>query len=520
MTRKPTTTSKSQSSPSYVSKRMMFVLRIVIPCGYRITKLSLIYFVINIRDQQLDREIIPQDDCTFLPSKMYSIVQAVIGYYIPILVVVYFYLRVTYTLYQRNMKKKTTKKDIANMFSSPKHKMHRNVMLHESISNRKDTKEEKPLQFDDIINGRTKLDDHHHCSLSRQLNRTVSEKTIKRDTVRGKSWKSCSLPSRSRKLNDSEECILHVVGSEDTARQKFSHINAAFRGDYQENNIAEKGPDYVLNKNLETVVEHVMKEDLSIKVLDEVLLHKRKTFSCNDRCNSLIKENTKKRSNSLRHHSFAVHTGRKERSSDNNEKVEQNVRGWNSNGKSAAPEDELIRNNQNDNANNYVKRVGEFNNGEDSYEDLIVYDRKQSIKTISNIRLQDKVYFDAHGMVSNIIKVPPRKKYLETSVPFKKEQTPNSQLVTQRAQHTQHRRITRTLGIIILVFLICWLPFCIAWPLNTFCECINFDFYDFTYWAAYINSTLNPFLYFGTNRDFRNALNRVMMKYFSKKHIN
>ena len=483
------------------------------------TKRSLIYFVINIRDQQLDRDIIPQDDCTFLPSKLYSIVQAVIGYYIPILVVVYFYLRVTHTLYQRIMKRKAMKKNIANMFSAPKHKMYRNVTPRESNSGRKDQKQEKPLQFDDIINGGNKLVDHH-CFLSRQRNRTVSDKTIKRDALLSKKWRSFSLASRWPKPNGDEEYTLHVVGSEETALQKISHVNAAFEGDSQENNIAEKGSDYNLNKNLETMVEHVMKEDLSIKVLDEVLLCRRKTFSCNDRCNTLMKEYMKKRSNSLCHHSFPVHTGGKEISGVSNETVKVSDRGWNTNRKSTTGGKETIGDNQYDNTNNYVKIVGEFNNGEDTNEDLTVYDRKQSIKTMSNIQLQDMVHFDAEGMVTNIIKAPPRKKYLEMSVPFVKEPAPNSQLVTQRAQHTQHRRITRTLGIIILVFLICWLPFCIAWPLNTFCECINVRFYDFTYWAAYINSTLNPFLYFAINRDFRSALKRVMMKYFSKPRIN
>ena len=410
------------------------------------------------------------------------------------------------------------KKNIANMFSSPKHKMDMNVMPHESNSARKDQKQEKPLQFDDIINGRNKLEDHH-CFMNRQLNRTVSDKAIKSDTLSSKKWRFCSLPSRWLKPNCGEEYTLHVVGTEETAHQNFSHVNAAFEGDSQENNIAEKGPDYSQNKNLEVMVENQMKQGLSKKVVDEVLLWRRKTFSCNHRCNTLFKEIMKKRSNSLRHHSFPVHTGGNQISRGNNETTEVSIRGWNTNGKSATAVEEVISNNQNGNTNNHVKRVGEFSNGEHSNKDLNMYDRKQSIKTISNIRLQDTVHFDAQGMATNIIKVPPRKKYLEMSVPFEKEQAPSSQL-TQRAQHTQHRRITRTLGIIILVFLICWLPFCIAWPLNTFCECINARFYDFTYWAAYINSTLNPFLYFAINRDFRSALNRAMMKYFSKPHIN
>ncbi len=70
------------------------------------------------------------------------------------------------------------------------------------------------------------------------------------------------------------------------------------------------------------------------------------------------------------------------------------------------------------------------------------------------------------------------------------------------------RRVTLTLGVVIAAYLVCWLPFTVAWPVHAFCRCLPAQFYDFTYWAAYINSTLNPFLYFLLNRDFRRALQR------------
>ena len=116
------------------------------------------------------------------------------------------------------------------------------------------------------------------------------------------------------------------------------------------------------------------------------------------------------------------------------------------------------------------------------------------------------------NMGTKVVHVPPKTKYLEMSVPFNKSQAQNVQLLAQNRQNAIHKRITQTLGIIILVFLICWLPFCIAWPINTFCDCVDTRFYYFTYWAAYVNSTLNPILYFIINRDFRNALRRITLK--------
>ena len=96
----------------------------------------------------------------------------------------------------------------------------------------------------------------------------------------------------------------------------------------------------------------------------------------------------------------------------------------------------------------------------------------------------------------------------------------DTQLAAQNKQNAKHKRITQTLGTIILAYLICWLPFCLSWPIHAFCGCVNIRFYDFTYWAAYINSTLNPILYFVINRDFREALRRVILKIFMKTFEN
>ena len=70
------------------------------------------------------------------------------------------------------------------------------------------------------------------------------------------------------------------------------------------------------------------------------------------------------------------------------------------------------------------------------------------------------------------------------------------------------------IGLVIIVFLICWLPFCIFWPLSALCEgCIPDRAYTMSYWMAYLNSALNPILYFVMNGDFRagvvHLLNRL-----------
>ena len=79
------------------------------------------------------------------------------------------------------------------------------------------------------------------------------------------------------------------------------------------------------------------------------------------------------------------------------------------------------------------------------------------------------------------------------------------------SKQQQQLRSFRTLGVIIVMFLLCWLPFCIMWPIITMHpEAAPLRLYEASYWLAYINSTINPFLYFICNRDFRDALKKLM----------
>ena len=75
----------------------------------------------------------------------------------------------------------------------------------------------------------------------------------------------------------------------------------------------------------------------------------------------------------------------------------------------------------------------------------------------------------------------------------------------------QHRRCTVTLGVVMATFLICWLPFCLLWPLKTICDnCIPSPAYAATYWMAFCNSTVNPLIYFIVNEDFRKGLKELL----------
>lgn len=83
----------------------------------------------------------------------------------------------------------------------------------------------------------------------------------------------------------------------------------------------------------------------------------------------------------------------------------------------------------------------------------------------------------------------------------------------KKRRRQEHIRSIRTLGVIILIFLFCWAPFCIFWPIQVYCPgCIPAKWYEYSYWAAYLNSSINPLLYFLCNKDFRVALKKLLRR--------
>ena len=81
-----------------------------------------------------------------------------------------------------------------------------------------------------------------------------------------------------------------------------------------------------------------------------------------------------------------------------------------------------------------------------------------------------------------------------------------------RRQRSRQTRASRTLTVIVVTFLICWLPFLIIWPLDNHCHCIIDSLYRSSNWLSYLNSTINPALYFLFNKDFRSALTRLFRR--------
>ncbi|MCL4140262.1 UNVERIFIED_CONTAM: hypothetical protein GTU68_061912 [Idotea baltica] len=92
----------------------------------------------------------------------------------------------------------------------------------------------------------------------------------------------------------------------------------------------------------------------------------------------------------------------------------------------------------------------------------------------------------------------------------------------QKISLSKERRAARTLGIIMGVFVVCWLPFFLFYVILPFCpSCTvpNDKVINFIAWLGYINSSLNPIIYTIFNLDFRKAFAKYLRCSSGKTHI-
>ncbi|XP_071351529.1 histamine H1 receptor [Trachinotus anak] len=76
--------------------------------------------------------------------------------------------------------------------------------------------------------------------------------------------------------------------------------------------------------------------------------------------------------------------------------------------------------------------------------------------------------------------------------------------------HKEHKA-AKQLGFIIAAFMLCWIPYFIAFMVMAFCrECVHHDLHMFTIWLGYINSTLNPFIYPLCNGNFKRVFKNIL----------
>ncbi|XP_017530024.3 5-hydroxytryptamine receptor 6 [Manis javanica] len=91
---------------------------------------------------------------------------------------------------------------------------------------------------------------------------------------------------------------------------------------------------------------------------------------------------------------------------------------------------------------------------------------------------------------------------------------PGVESADSRRLATKHSRkalkASLTLGILLGMFFVTWLPFFVANIAQAVCDCISPGLFDVLTWLGYCNSTMNPIIYPLFMRDFKRALGRFL----------
>lgn len=85
-------------------------------------------------------------------------------------------------------------------------------------------------------------------------------------------------------------------------------------------------------------------------------------------------------------------------------------------------------------------------------------------------------------------------------------------LERKRLCAARERKATKTLGIILGAFIICWLPFFVDTLVMAICKDCWFDqvLFDAFTWLGYLNSLINPVIYTAFNDDFKQAFQKLI----------
>ncbi|XP_053565054.1 5-hydroxytryptamine receptor 1B [Bombina bombina] len=89
-------------------------------------------------------------------------------------------------------------------------------------------------------------------------------------------------------------------------------------------------------------------------------------------------------------------------------------------------------------------------------------------------------------------------------------------LEKKKIMAARERKATKTLGIILGAYIVCWLPFFIISLVMPICkEACWFHpaIFDFFNWLGYLNSLINPIIYTMSNEDFKQAFHKLIHRF-------
>ncbi|KAM8899546.1 alpha-1A adrenergic receptor [Spinachia spinachia] len=94
-----------------------------------------------------------------------------------------------------------------------------------------------------------------------------------------------------------------------------------------------------------------------------------------------------------------------------------------------------------------------------------------------------------------------------------------SALTLKLLKFSREKKAAKTLGVVVGMFILCWLPFFLALPISSFSSSLRppETFFKVIFWSGYFNSCLNPIIYPCYSREFKQAFLRILRCRWKKK---
>uniref|UniRef100_A0A672ZGW9 Alpha-1A adrenergic receptor-like n=1 Tax=Sphaeramia orbicularis TaxID=375764 RepID=A0A672ZGW9_9TELE len=94
-----------------------------------------------------------------------------------------------------------------------------------------------------------------------------------------------------------------------------------------------------------------------------------------------------------------------------------------------------------------------------------------------------------------------------------------STLTVKLLKFSREKKAAKTLGVVVGMFILCWLPFFLTLPLSSFNSSLRppETFFKVIFWLGYFNSCLNPIIYPCYSREFKQAFIRILRCQWKRK---